>query len=97
MVVWEEGGLDMDFMLRNSSVFWVINDKIPSAVQSLTGNKNEISIDRAGKIIMCTMFMSDALDLYFSCVSACQTKSPNTSTLLGSWYNVFTSFHVSIK
>lgn len=37
----EEEGVDMDFILINSSVFWVVNDKIPSAVKCLTGHNNE--------------------------------------------------------
>lgn len=76
----------MDFILRNSSVFWVMNDKIPSAVKSLTGHNNEkaqcagfISI-KGPKIVMYTMFMlivsSDVLlDLPSSLPRQCVSKS----------------------
>lgn len=43
-VGWEVGGsvgVDMDFILRNDSVFWDMNDKIAYAIKSLTGRKYE--------------------------------------------------------
>lgn len=95
----EEDGVDMDFILINSSVFWVVNDKIPSAVKCLTGhnNKNYYCGIEGPKIVMYTILMfiisSDIPSFLLHLCVSISWEQPNPSTHPHYWVPIVQCVH----